>query len=100
LIGYSANFRRRDEQRTRQPTDRQPRHHHRRADPAFIADAGDHAARRFVEFFTATIRNPNTRRAYARAAGDFFGWCQEHSLTLPDIEPVLSQNPGHVRGPR
>jgi hypothetical protein len=24
------------------------------------------AARRFIEFFTANIRNPNTRRAYAR----------------------------------
>jgi len=32
-----------------------------------VADAGPDAARRFVEFFTATIRNPNTREAYARA---------------------------------
>jgi hypothetical protein len=36
--------------------------------PAAIADAGDHAAKRFFEFFTATIRNPHTRKAYARAA--------------------------------
>jgi hypothetical protein len=28
---------------------------------------GKDAARRFIEFFTANIRNPNTRRAYARA---------------------------------
>jgi len=26
------------------------------------------ASRRFVEFFTANIRNPNTRKAHARAA--------------------------------
>ena len=35
--------------------------------PTIIAQAGDNAARRFIEFFTATIRNGNTRRAYARA---------------------------------
>jgi hypothetical protein len=32
--------------------------------PAVIAGAGDHAARRFLEFFAATIRNKNTRMAY------------------------------------
>jgi hypothetical protein len=31
--------------------------------PALIADLGDEAAWRYVEFFTANIRNPNTRRA-------------------------------------
>ncbi len=56
--------------------------------PAIIADAGDHAARRFVEFFTATIRNKNTRKAYAKAVGDFLAWCGNHRLTLPRIEPV------------
>ncbi len=35
--------------------------------PALIADLGDEAAWRYVEFFTANIRNPHTRRAYARA---------------------------------
>jgi hypothetical protein len=29
--------------------------------------AGARATRRLVEFFTAEIRNPNTRAAYARA---------------------------------
>jgi len=56
--------------------------------PAIIAQAGDHAARRFIEFFTATIRNGNTRRAYAKAVSDFLAWCEGHSLTLPGIEPV------------
>jgi hypothetical protein len=36
--------------------------------PSVIAGAGDHAARRFLEFFAATIRNKNTRMAYYRAA--------------------------------
>jgi hypothetical protein len=31
--------------------------------PALIAAGGDRAAWRFVEFFTANIRNPNTQRA-------------------------------------
>ena len=31
--------------------------------PAAIAHAGEHAARRFIEFFAATIRNKNTRMA-------------------------------------
>jgi integrase/recombinase XerD len=56
--------------------------------PAVIADAGDHAARRFIEFFTATIRNGHTRRAYARAVGDFFAWSEQHGLSLAAVEPV------------
>jgi hypothetical protein len=36
--------------------------------PTLIATAGERASYRFFEFFTAQIRNPNTRRAYARAA--------------------------------
>jgi hypothetical protein len=43
--------------------------------PALIADAGEPAAWRYIEFFTANIRNPNTRRAYARACSQFFAWC-------------------------
>jgi hypothetical protein len=39
--------------------------------PAAIADAGEHAAHRFIEFFAATIRNKNTRMAYYRAACHF-----------------------------
>ena len=37
--------------------------------PATIRAQGERAGRRFIEFFTATIRNRNTRMAYARAAG-------------------------------
>jgi hypothetical protein len=34
---------------------------------ALVAAAGDCAGIRFLEFFAANIRNPHTRRAYARA---------------------------------
>src|ERR1700691_1388009 len=57
--------------------------------PAVIAARGRHAGRRFVEFFTANIRNPNTRKAYYRAACEFFDWCDQARLVkLLDIEPV------------
>ena len=54
-----------------------------------IADAGDHAARRFLEFFAATIRNKNTRLAYYRAVCHFFAWVEQHRIgELADIEPI------------
>jgi site-specific recombinase XerD len=56
--------------------------------PASIADAGDRATARYIEFFTAGIRNPNARLAYACAASAFFAWCEGHRLALIDIEPV------------
>jgi site-specific recombinase XerD len=55
--------------------------------PATIADAGEGAAHRFFEFFTANIRNPNTRRAYHRAALAFFAWTQSRGLPLGSIRP-------------
>jgi site-specific recombinase XerD len=55
--------------------------------PTLIADAGEHAAWRYVDFFAANIRNPNTRRAYARACESFFTWCDERGLALPTIRP-------------
>src|ERR1700728_149965 len=55
--------------------------------PALVADAGDAAGWRYVEFFTANIRNPNTRRAYARACDRFFAWCEDRGLTLATIRP-------------
>lgn len=54
--------------------------------PALIADAGDLARFRFVEFFSATIANPNTRRAYAKDVAEFLDWCSRHGATsLPQI---------------
>ena len=55
--------------------------------PALIADLGDQAGWRYVEFFTAKIRNPHTRRAYARASREFFTWCERRGLMLTSIRP-------------
>ena len=57
--------------------------------PALIERAGERASRRFFEFFTAHIRNPNTRRAYGRAVGQFLKWCSEHELELERLEPIV-----------
>lgn len=57
--------------------------------PALLALADDRARLRYIEFFTATIRNPNTRRAYVRATGDFLNWCELHGITsLAAVQPV------------
>ena len=58
--------------------------------PPVIARAGNTAAWRFIEFFTATIRNRNTRAAYAQAVTQFFAWCEIHRVrTLEEIRPVV-----------
>ena len=58
--------------------------------PALVT-AGDLASMRFLEFFAANIRNPHTRRAYARAADEFLAWCA--SAGVPSIGAV---QPVHV----
>src|SRR3954463_7947213 len=55
---------------------------------AITADAGAGPPRRFLEFFTANIRNRNTRAAYARAVAQFLDWCQGRRLSLRGIEPM------------
>ncbi|WP_322034622.1 tyrosine-type recombinase/integrase [Burkholderia sp. BCC1970] len=59
--------------------------------PAVVTAAGERAGVRFLEFFASAIRNPHTRRAYARAAGDFLTWCGE--MGIPSIAAV---QPLHV----
>jgi site-specific recombinase XerD len=56
-----------------------------------VSKAGERAGTRFLEFFTANIRNSNTRRAYARAANEFLTWCAE--VGVPDLAAVA---PLHV----
>lgn len=56
--------------------------------PSLVVASGDRAAYRFLEFFTAQIRNPHTRRAYARAVGDFCHWAEAHGVR--SIETVSS----------
>jgi hypothetical protein len=48
--------------------------------PAMVAAAGERAARRFIDFFTANIRNPITRAAYAVAVRSFFAWLDQHGI--------------------
>lgn len=59
--------------------------------PALVSQAGERAGMRFLEFFTANIRNPNTRRAYARAANEFLIWCAD--VGVPNLAAVA---PLHV----
>jgi site-specific recombinase XerD len=60
--------------------------------PQLIVQAGPQAAKRFLEFFAANIRNKNTRAAYALAVRDFLAWCERRGLTLECIQPL------HVAG--
>lgn len=58
--------------------------------PQVIATAGDHATRRYLEFFAATIRNPYTREARLRAVRRFFAWCQARGVrSLRQIELLV-----------
>jgi integrase/recombinase XerD len=58
--------------------------------PAAIGRAGEAATWRFVEFFTATIRNRNTRAAYAQAVAQFFAWCEKHQVQkLAAVKPIV-----------
>jgi integrase/recombinase XerD len=53
--------------------------------PAIITREGQKTSRRFLEFFTANIRNKNTRLSYARAVAAFLCWCDERRQTLHTI---------------
>ena len=44
--------------------------------------ASQDAKKAVVEFFTARIRNPHTRRAYLIAAQGFATWCQAQGVRL------------------
>lgn len=57
--------------------------------PALVASAGERAGVRFLEFFATAIRNPHTRRAYVRAAGDFLAWCAGAGVTsIAAVQPL------------
>ena len=55
--------------------------------PAILREAGNQALFAVEEFFTARLRNPHTRRAYARAVSRFLLWCDESGLSLAAITP-------------
>ena len=47
------------------------------------------SANRAFEFFAVTIRNPNIRKAYTRAAADFATWCELHGIAdVRQVQPV------------
>ncbi len=53
----------------------------------FLPD--ERTAERFFGFFTANIRNPNTRRAYYKAAARFSEWCEGRgALGLAHVKPL------------
>src|SRR5471030_2613583 len=57
--------------------------------PALVINAGERASVRFLEFFALTIRNPNTRRAYAHAVGEFLTWCgQAGVISITAVQPL------------
>jgi integrase len=57
--------------------------------PALVSAADDATRLRFLEFFAVTIRNSHTRRAYARAAGEFLAWCEARGVvTLTGVQPL------------
>jgi hypothetical protein len=57
--------------------------------PWLVVSAGERAGVRFLEFFASAIRNPHTRRAYARAASDFLAWCAGAGVTsITAVQPL------------
>ena len=57
--------------------------------PLLVTASGEHAETRFREFFTVTIRNPNTRAAYARAAAEFCDFVAAGGVrSLAQVQPI------------
>ena len=72
--------------------------------PATVRRAGPQAAERTVEFFTAQIRNPHTRAAYAAAVTRFLTWCDARGLARAQISPIavatyIDEMQGRYRAP-
>jgi len=57
--------------------------------PALFADAGDDAQYRLLDFLCSTIRNRNTRQAYAHAIERFCLWCEAHGLQLAQLNSLM-----------
>lgn len=55
--------------------------------PALFLRSAD-SGKRFWEFFTANIRNRNTRKAYFVAVSQFSLWCESKKLTLEQVQPI------------
>lgn len=57
--------------------------------PKIVESMGNNAVSRYVEFFTATIRNRGTRAAYLHAVQGFFSWCELHGVDFQNIQPIV-----------
>jgi hypothetical protein len=90
LTSYATSRGKQSEHGNHQVSPRQSGRIGLRSVPAVIADAGDKATRRFLEFFTANIRNKNTRLAYARAVARFLTWYECPGFQRKDIEPMVA----------
>ncbi|WP_245435251.1 site-specific integrase [Rhizobium sophoriradicis] len=60
--------------------------------PAALTDVPANVRTKFLEFFTAQIRNVNTRRSYTKATVEFLSWCELRARSLDAITPI------HVAG--
>jgi integrase/recombinase XerD len=55
-----------------------------------VSRRGEHAERRFLEFFAVTIRNIHTRKAYIRAVSNLLDFCEEHGvIDITQIQPMM-----------
>jgi len=62
--------------------------------PIIVAAGGEKTAFRFLEFVTAQIRDPHTRRAYARAEGGTL------NLAIPLPHAAAGDTSAEIRAPR
>jgi site-specific recombinase XerD len=59
------------------------------ASSVIIGALGRNAELRFLEFFSANIRNSHTRRAYAQATREFLAWCEMAGvLSITAVQPM------------
>ena len=54
-----------------------------------LLTGSDDTETRFGEFFTANIRNLNTRMAYLMVAYRFADWCEVKGMALKQVEPMM-----------
>src|SRR5712671_3259359 len=57
--------------------------------PDPVCELGNAGMQRFLDFFSVHLQNKHTRRAYARAIGDFISSCEKKSLAAVKEEDVI-----------
>ena len=58
--------------------------------PAILQAESQKTRWRYIDFFTSSIRNPNTRAAYQRAILQFLNWCEGVGVAgLHQIKPIV-----------